>query len=563
MQIRFKNDTYTLTKNDYIGGGGEGSVYRKDKLAFKIYNQGKLIIPQKKIDELSAITNDNVLAPIARIYKSNTAIGYAMKYIPKTEYLCKLFNRGFRERNKITQKDITTLVKFLQTTLSDIHKCGILVVDFNEMNFLYKKISGEYTPIFIDVDSYQTQSFPATALMESIRDRHTRGFNEGSDWFSFAVVAFELYIGVHPYKGKHPDYSPKDWAQRMIDNVSVFNPKVSLPASCQDLSVIPKSQMEWFKAVFEKKERSVPPLPGVVPHITPDVVVTVESSAKYNIDTDMICQETIDDAAYFDGKLYSVTKDGVVYVSGCPTHTAKISGSNFRFCCVEGGSYPILIYEAGDDLCFYDFSAQKTIDKSRFERWFVSGHNLYIIDNRLLEIVFKNVGGKILKFVKNNFQFSSVYRVGRNAVVQDIVGHCFLWMNNGGMARNYQIEQLYQCKILDVFASQNQALVLYEKGGRYYKSLINTQLGKDDKNFFTVLDDDASPGDGTGFLVLNKGLTVLPLREKVEMRAFLKGQYKINIIDGNPIPSHAQMVSDGDNVCFYFGNRFMRVGVAK
>ena len=57
--------------------------------------------------------------------------------------------------------------------------------------------------LFIDVDSYQTAGFPATAIMDSIRDRHSSTYSAGTDWFSFAILAFQMFVGVHPYRGKH------------------------------------------------------------------------------------------------------------------------------------------------------------------------------------------------------------------------------------------------------------------------------------------------------------------------------------------------------------------------
>jgi hypothetical protein len=42
-----------LSDTDFIAAGGEGTVYRKDGLAIKIYHDPKAMIPAKKIQELS------------------------------------------------------------------------------------------------------------------------------------------------------------------------------------------------------------------------------------------------------------------------------------------------------------------------------------------------------------------------------------------------------------------------------------------------------------------------------------------------------------------------------
>jgi len=75
--------------------------------------------------------------------------------------------------NNISQENIVNLIKNIQIIVGDIHKAGCLAVDLNELNILV-----DYTweqPFFIDVDSFQTSHFPATAIMESIIDRKANG----------------------------------------------------------------------------------------------------------------------------------------------------------------------------------------------------------------------------------------------------------------------------------------------------------------------------------------------------------------------------------------------------
>ena len=47
------------------------------------------------------------------------------------------------------------------------------------------------------VDSYQTAHYPATAIMPSVRDWKVplHDFSELSDWFSFAIVSFQVFLG--------------------------------------------------------------------------------------------------------------------------------------------------------------------------------------------------------------------------------------------------------------------------------------------------------------------------------------------------------------------------------
>ena len=131
------------------------------------------------------------------------------------------------------------------------------MVDANEMNWL---VGPDFTAAYaIDADSFQTKSFHATALMESIRDRHgvPNQFNEGTDWFAFAVVALQTFIGIHPYKGRY--VSKMDMDERMLKNISVFDPKVDMPNAVLPWSVIPDVYRAWFKAVLQDGKRLAPP----------------------------------------------------------------------------------------------------------------------------------------------------------------------------------------------------------------------------------------------------------------------------------------------------------------
>jgi hypothetical protein len=154
------------------------------------------------------------------------------------------------------------LVRKLQDGVRHVHSKGILIVDLNELNFLMAEDFNEL--YFIDVDSYQTPSFPATVLMESVRDRHSKAFTTGSDWFSFAVVSFQMFVGIHPFKGT---YTPLQYLndkatkldERMRANISVMHAGVSVPASCLPFSVIPPAYLDWYNAVFESGKRIPPP----------------------------------------------------------------------------------------------------------------------------------------------------------------------------------------------------------------------------------------------------------------------------------------------------------------
>ena len=112
--------------------------------------------------------------------------------------------------------------------------------------------------------------------MPSIRDWQAKEFSTLTDWYSFAIVACQLFIGLHPYKGRHPSYK-RDIKQRALDNISIFNKEVSVPKAVRDFSNIPSEYINWFVKMFEKGERIPPPLVAGALKVKPTVTV-VEGS---------------------------------------------------------------------------------------------------------------------------------------------------------------------------------------------------------------------------------------------------------------------------------------------
>ena len=257
MDVYRQGKKVRLTQAEFKAQGGEGAVYVRGDTAYKVYADPAKMIPLAKIRELSALDAPDIVRPRDVLLDAAKApVGYTMESIPDGLVLCQTFPKAFRERMGLTLDKVMPLVKKLQEGVAFVHSQSILIVDLNEMNFL---VDPQFQHVyFIDVDSYQTPSFGAAALMDSVRDRHAKGWNEGTDWFSFAIVSFQMFVGIHPYKGKHPALKTLD--ERMAQNVSVFHPDVSLPGVCPPLSVIPDAYRAWYKAVLEDGERSAPPL---------------------------------------------------------------------------------------------------------------------------------------------------------------------------------------------------------------------------------------------------------------------------------------------------------------
>ena len=250
-----------LGQREFVASGGEGQVFRRGHTAFKVYTDPKKSLPIGKITELARIADPHVVRPQALLVDPQTAapIGYTMAYVERTMPLCQLFTRAFREREGLTPERMLDLVVSLRDLIGQVHAADVLIVDLNEMNFL---VDQRYSQIYaIDVDSYQTRSYPATAIMPSVRDwsvKSSSGFSRDSDWFSFAILAFQLLVAIHPYKGKHPKVSGLE--ERMRGNLSAFDPSVTLPKGVYSVDQIPGAlRLSWgTSSTVERPWRGLP-----------------------------------------------------------------------------------------------------------------------------------------------------------------------------------------------------------------------------------------------------------------------------------------------------------------
>jgi hypothetical protein len=247
----------TLLPSDYITSGGEGSIYRKGDIVFKVYHNGfGNNVMENKIKLLGRIKHKGIVSPEEILYdKQDQLVGFTMPAI-EGEVLVRFFNNEYRNRVNFGIRETTAAVYEMKEIVGVAHAHQALLVDANEMNYL---ITPKEEVCIIDVDSWQIGPFKAAVIMASIRDYHTQGFSELTDWFSWAVVSFQLFVGIHPFKGRHPQYKPGAFVERMKDGISIFNTGVLLPSTARDLKDVPANLLEWYEAVFEGGDRSLPP----------------------------------------------------------------------------------------------------------------------------------------------------------------------------------------------------------------------------------------------------------------------------------------------------------------
>jgi len=464
-----KGNPVTLKK--YIAQGGEGSVFEYNGLACKIYHDKNSMIPEQKILELKDINLPNVLAPKDIIYdaKSKKAVGFVMPFIRNTEYLVRLFSRKFKKDHNISPEMVVALVKDMQETLEQLHKQGVVVGDYNEMNFL---TDAKYARTYnIDVDSYQTKNFPCTAIMDSVRDRTLPWgqFKESSDWFSWAVVTFQLYTGIHPYKGRHPDYNQSDLDGRMENCVSVFDSKVKMPRACSDFSIIPKTQLEWYKKVFDKKERSIPPIDGTA-FFGSYAPIIVANSGGLIVDLVHDYQKHIIDVYHYNGDRYVVTRKGIY----------KQNKEIFKFLQTPKeillanmlGEEPIVALKSKGMVGFFDLNRNE-LGKVASDEFMTCNGSIYTMKyGDLIENHFEKLG-KTLHLTKSVATVVDTSKMFPGVVFQDIFGKAKLSIPfEHGKCANINISELDGYRIIDAKRIGRFCIAIGEKNGKFDRMVI-------------------------------------------------------------------------------------------
>ena len=252
----------SLGKADFVGSGGQGHVYARGEVAYKVYHDPRWVTPEQKVRELGAIRDPRILKP-ERLLRDTDGhvVGYTMRFIRGGIPLCQAFTRAFREREGLTHVGMANLVLRLRSAVEGVHDAKVVIVDLNELNVLLTpKLDDLY---LLDVDSFQTASFPATVLMDSVRDRHATRWWTGTDWFAFAVLTFQMFVGLHPYRGTHPTVKGLD--ERMHANLSALRRDVKLPPAAYPLSVIPVTWQTWYSDVLDRGHRGPPPVTFAIP----------------------------------------------------------------------------------------------------------------------------------------------------------------------------------------------------------------------------------------------------------------------------------------------------------
>lgn len=548
-----KKGRINLSKQNFVAAGGEAEIYAQSGTAYKIYTRAHQMLPLAKIQELSAISDSTVISPIDIAYdKSNNPVGYTMRYVSDTYALCQLFTKAFRDRNHISHEMMFKLIKQMQETINNIHSKNILIVDLNEMNFLIdKKFKEVY---FIDVDSYQTPSFPATAIMDSIKDRHNSMFSKNTDWFSFGIVSFQMFIGIHPFKGKHATLKTLD--ERMLANIPVFHKDVSYPSVCQPFDVIPQAYRDWYKAIFTSSKRLPPPTEGqIVVVVAP--VKTVEGNMNFDIIKFYTYSEDIVDFISLGGIEATTTTNGIyqkenrlinndkdVYIAITPKNNELV------YSYINSGKVKLFVVKDNIEIdCNIDAEQITSYDGRIFIK------NL----DMLSEINFIELphNTKVVPYQLSSVMTNST-KLYDGVAIQNMLGtYVAEIFPKKNFCYQIPIPELKGYQIIDAKYDNHILMIVGSKKAKYDKFIfkLNEKFSS-----YSLRKDENITYQGLNFIVLDNGITV-HINESEDLEIFNNKDTSNNVkvIKNSIISGDMRLFKDGSHVMFAKGKSLYRM----
>lgn len=535
-----------LTDKHFVAEGGEGRIYAQKERVFKIYLEPQKVIAEDKLDELMVLDKSGIIRPQGSIYDTKgRRVGYSMMKVPDgTVGLARMFTNSYWQSAGITPGRIVELVKSMQETIAFIHKKGFLQVDGNEFNYM---VSGDgKRPYFIDIDSYQTPSFPATAIMPSIRDYTQKGFSEETDWFSFAVVAFQLFTGIHPFKGRHPDFKKNDFEGRVKAGVSVFDSAVSFPSTVRDFSQIPQAYLEWFKALFVRGERAAPPS-GDMKVVAKTVKRVIQDGAKVAVKQIASFDDVVRRFRTINGQ-QMVRAGNTLYVGkrgyDIPAGTSGVLLSD------SGVPLFVVLDEERFTVTRGD-SGERTVSTIEAESVYIANNIVYAVnDEDLMEVEIIEMGdrlvigpGQVRKILPNaTTAYSGVF-------VENALGKTYLLIPAGtGNMPVVAVPELDAYRIVEARHERGVVmLVVANEQGEYQQARIRFDSSYSAYDF-EVRDVD----EPMNFAVLDKGIIVsIPQDGRIEVVPAAPNSDSMRVIDDPSVKTFMRLVNDAGRLAFY------------
>ncbi|MEM8642555.1 MAG: hypothetical protein AAGG51_27615 [Cyanobacteria bacterium P01_G01_bin.54] len=288
MDVYIHGKRVALKPKNAIGKGGEADVFRwgqqqvikcfkppshPDYAHSSAEQQGarlRLAEHQQKLRQFPSNVPKRAIAPQTLAYDQpgQQILGYAMPLVAGAEPLLRYSQPNFR-KGRIGNGTVVAIFQDLHQTLLHLHRAGVVVGDFNDLNVLVKDTAA----YLIDTDSWQFGSFLCRVFTAQTVDpllcdssanapQLQQPYNANADWYAFTVLLMQCLLYVHPYGGIYKPRvgQPKvPQAARSLRRITVFNPAVKYPKPATPYAVLPDALLHHFQQVFEQDQRGVLP----------------------------------------------------------------------------------------------------------------------------------------------------------------------------------------------------------------------------------------------------------------------------------------------------------------
>lgn len=289
------NKEIVLVSRNAIGKGGEADVYSiGGGMALKVFKtvdhpdlqvfdpserkalvqaaEERIATHQHKLRAFPCALPAAVLAPVELAYErkhnGGRIVGYTMPLIEGADLLFHYGKRAWRQQAVsagIDNDRVRDLLLQLHAAVSGIHRAGVVIGDFNDLNVLVKGTDIH----LVDADSFQYGGFlcstfqyrfldPLLCQLVGTRPEMALPHNEASDWYAYAAMVMQCLLYVEPYGGL---YKPTDHthkvaeAARPMHRISVFHPEVQYPKAASPLYLLPDDLLQYLHGTFERDLR--------------------------------------------------------------------------------------------------------------------------------------------------------------------------------------------------------------------------------------------------------------------------------------------------------------------
>lgn len=467
---------YKINTNLEIARGGEGCIVPLSSgKVVKLYFDATRAISNKKIGELSPLDNNLFIKPEIAI--SGDYNGFIMSELNCVDYfpLYSLYSLNFATKRGLPNDYQKKIADKLIAAVKNAHDHNIIIGDLNPFNIM---VNNKLDVKFIDVDSYETPSYKHNdKLLEEIRDYRNNGFvTKNSDYFALAVCIFNLFTGIHPYKGIHNVYRD-NLKDREVNDLSLVNKKefsnIKVPKFYKSITDL--NLLGMFDKLFNNNERFLIDLYGAV-----------IKQIKFD---NVICSDDLLITTILSENIISITSSQNYMCVTTDTHHIIMStvskGIVMNTVSIDKSIHIILtdkyIYGLkGNKLKLYDIKSQSFIDIKSLD--ITNIHCIKQYENILMVITTNDTMYKIYldEYFCNSVKYSidEVYHksfIKHDGLFQRIGNNHVIFYNNGKTLSSY----IYQNNISDIQQVGNVGLITSIQNSKVVYELFSiNRMGK-------------------------------------------------------------------------------------